>query len=195
MRRIEGVGQERGQAISVELDGDRVPAFDGEPVALWLLAAGETVFARSIKYHRPRGPYCFAAACSHCLMRVDGVPNIYTCRTPARAGMRLDRQNAYPSVKVDVFRSIDWLFPRGLDHHAMFAGVPVAEQVMAKVARHLPGLGTLPNEAAPPRLPCVTLTTQVAIAGGGASGSTIGSMLAGRGVPFQLIEREDFLGG
>ncbi|HVE84903.1 MAG TPA: 2Fe-2S iron-sulfur cluster-binding protein, partial [Myxococcales bacterium] len=53
MRRLDG-GPERGQAITVELDGEPLPAFDGEPVALSLLAAGETVFARSIKYHRPR---------------------------------------------------------------------------------------------------------------------------------------------
>ncbi|HYV47085.1 MAG TPA: 2Fe-2S iron-sulfur cluster-binding protein [Myxococcaceae bacterium] len=191
MRRIE----QRGQAITVELDGDPVPAFDGEPVALSLLAAGETVFARSIKYHRPRGPYCFAAACSHCLMRVDGVPNIYTCRIPARAGMRLERQNAYPSVKVDVFQSIDWLFPRGLDHHAMFAGVPVAEQVMAKVARHLAGLGLLPDKPAPDRMPCETLRVKVAVAGGGASGSSAAARLAAQGVPFLLLERDPFLGG
>ena len=108
MRRIDGA--KKGKAIAVELDGEQVPAHEGEPVACALLAAGETTFARSIKYHRPRGPYCFAAACSHCLMRVDGVPNMYTCRVPARPGMRLERQNAYPSAKVDVFHSIDWLF-------------------------------------------------------------------------------------
>jgi sarcosine oxidase subunit alpha len=194
MRRIDG-GPERGKAITVELDGDPIPAFEGEPVALSLLAAGETVFARSIKYHRPRGPYCFAAACSHCLMRVDGVPNIYTCRTPARTGMRLERQNAYPSVKVDVFQSIDWLFPRGLDHHAMFAGVPVAEQVMAKVARHLAGLGLLPDKPAPERMPCEVLRTEVAIAGAGASGLFAAHRLAELGVPFLLLERDGMTGG
>ncbi|HVE86040.1 MAG TPA: 2Fe-2S iron-sulfur cluster-binding protein, partial [Myxococcales bacterium] len=147
------------------------------------------------KYHRPRGPYCFAAACSHCLMRVDGVPNVYTCRTPARAGMRLERQNAYPSVKVDVFQSIDWLFPRGLDHHAMFAGVPVAEKVMAKVARHLAGLGLLPDQPAPERMPCQTLREHVAIAGGGTSGLFAAHRLHARGVPFLLLEREGAVGG
>jgi sarcosine oxidase subunit alpha len=128
-------------------------------------------------------------------MRVDGVPNIYTCRTPARAGMRLERQNAYPSVKVDVFRSIDWLFPRGLDHHAMFAGVPVAEQVMAKVARHLAGLGLLPDKPAPQRMACETVKAKVAIAGGGASGVFAALRLQECGVPFLLLERDPVLGG
>ena len=62
--------------ISVELDGQLVPAKAGEPVACSLWAAGEKVFSRSIKYHRPRGPFCFSGACSQCLMRVDGVPNV-----------------------------------------------------------------------------------------------------------------------
>lgn len=179
----------------MDFEGDAVPAVEGEPVACSLLATGERVFARSTKYHRPRGPYCFSGACSQCLMRVDGVPNVCTCLTPARPGMRLERQNAYPSVKVDVFEAIDWLFPRGMDHHEMFAGVPVAEQVMAKVARHLAGLGLLPDKEAPPRLPCETVRTQVAIAGGGAAGSAAARVLAERDIPFVLCEREGVLGG
>ena len=75
-----------GSFVSIDLEGEAIEAIEGEPLACALLAAGERVLARSIKYHRPRGPFCFAAACSQCLMRVDGVPNVYTCRTLSRAG-------------------------------------------------------------------------------------------------------------
>ncbi|MDQ3262684.1 MAG: 2Fe-2S iron-sulfur cluster-binding protein [Myxococcota bacterium] len=184
-----------GRPVQIELDGEQLSAHEGEPIACALLANGETLFSRSIKYHRPRGPYCLAAACTHCLMRVDGVPNIYTCRTPVKEGMRIERQNAYPSAKVDLFQSIDWLFPRGLDHHEMFAGVPVAEKVMAKVARHLAGLGLLPDHPAPERLECRTLQTQVAIVGGGAAGLAAARVLVGRGIDFLLIERDAVTGG
>lgn len=179
----------------MDLEGESLPAFEGEPVACSLVAAGEPMLARSVKYHRPRGPYCFAAACSHCLMRVDGLPNVYTCRTPAREGMRLERQNAYPSAKVDVFETIDWFFPKGLDHHEMFAGWPVAEQVMAKVARQLAGLGLLPREAAPDAAPARTLRTRVAVVGGGAAGLAAARVLSSRDVPFLLFERDGHLGG
>ncbi|WP_224240815.1 2Fe-2S iron-sulfur cluster-binding protein [Hyalangium gracile] len=194
MRRLPDASP-RGRAITVDLEGEPVPAVEGEPVACSLIAAGEDVLARSIKYHRPRGAYCFAAACSHCLMRVDGLPNVYTCRTPARAGMRLERQNAFPSAKVDLFGTIDWFFPRGLDHHEMFAGVPVAEKVMAKVARQLAGLGLLPEQEAPPRLPARILRTRVAVVGAGPAGLAAAKVLADRGVPFLLIEREERVGG
>jgi sarcosine oxidase subunit alpha len=183
------------RAVEIDLEGSAVKAQEGESVACALLAAGETVFSRSLKYHRPRGPWCMSGGCSHCLMRVDGVPNVFTCRTPARAGMRVERQNAYPSVKHDVFGAIDWLFPRGLDHHEMFAGVPVAEKVMARVARHLAGLGLLPDSPPPPRLPQQTLTVPVAVAGAGPAGLAAARTLQNAGVEFLALEREDAPGG
>src|SRR5262249_4839619 len=130
-----------------------------------------------------------------CLMRIDGVPNLYTCRVPARDGMRLERQNAYPSAEHDIFRSIDWLFPRGLDHHEMFAGVPIAESVMTKVARHLAGLGLLPDKPASQGLAPEVVSCAVAIVGGGAAGLAAAGVLTARQVPFVLCEKEDFWGG
>ena len=192
MRRIR---PPQGEEVTIELDGEAIPAREGEPVAAALLAAGEKVFSRSIKYHRPRGPFCMSAACCHCLMRVDGVPDVHTCRTPVRAGMRLERQNAYPTAKVDVFESIDWLFPRGLDYHQMFAGVPVAQKVMLQVARHLAGLGVLPEKAVGQHLACETLRVPVAVVGGGAAGSAAAQALHEGGAPFVLFEREEVLGG
>jgi sarcosine oxidase, subunit alpha len=181
--------------IQIELDGEPIPARAGEPVAASLLAAGHRVFARSVKYHRPRGPFCMTGGCSQCLMRVDGVPNVYTCQVPARPGMKLERQNAYPSAEHDVFGAIDWLFPRGLDHHEIFAGVPIAEKLMTKVARHLAGLGDLPEgkglEVSPPSLE----RPEVAIVGGGPAGLAAARELSRAGAPFLLLERAAFLGG
>ncbi|MGZ6131649.1 MAG: (2Fe-2S)-binding protein, partial [Myxococcaceae bacterium] len=71
MRRLAPSGPE----LTIEFEGKSVRAREGEPAACALLAAGQTVFSRSIKYHRPRGPFCMAASCSNCLVRIDGVPN------------------------------------------------------------------------------------------------------------------------
>jgi sarcosine oxidase, subunit alpha len=180
---------------SIELDGQPISACEGENTACALLAAGETIFSRSIKYHRPRGPFCLTGACAHCLMRVDGVPNIPVCQTTVHAGMRLERQNAFPNANVDVFAITDWFFPRGLNHHEMFAGVPIAEQVMAKVARQLAGLGKLPDTIAPSRAPAVTVRAEVAIVGAGAAGLAAAQTLDEAKAPYLLIERETFTGG
>ncbi len=192
MRRLDRLAPE---PISIDFEGTPVRATEGEPIACALLESGETVFSRSVKYHRPRGPFCFAAACSHCLMRVDGVPNVFTCKTPARPGLRIERQNAYPSVELDVFAATDWLFPHGLDHHEMFAGVPIAQPVMQKVARHLAGLGLLPDEPAPPRASAEVLRPRVAIVGSGPAGLAAATELRARNVPFLLRERERHVGG
>jgi sarcosine oxidase subunit alpha len=184
-----------GAEVTIDFEGKSLPAYEGEPAACALLAAGESVLSRSIKYHRPRGPFCMAASCSNCLMRIDGTPNRFACRTPVRAGMRLERQNAFPSARVDVFGSIDWLFPRGLDHHAMFAGVPVADKVMAAVARQLAGLGLLPDAPPPARRLPEQLSPDVAIVGAGTAGLSAAEVLAGRGLGVLLLEREDAVGG
>lgn len=178
--------------VSIELDGQSVPAREGEPAAAALLAAGEQVFSRSPKYHRPRGPYCMEGACAQCLMRVDGVPNIPTCRVPVKAGMRLERQNAYPTAKFDIFAATDWFFPRGLNHHELFAGVPVAEKVMAKVARQLAGLGKLPDAPAAEPEPPLELACPVAIVGAGPAGLAAAELLGAEALVF---EREPEVGG
>jgi sarcosine oxidase subunit alpha len=77
----------------------------------------------------------------------------------------------------------------------MFAGVPVADKVMAKVARHLAGLGLLPDQASVPGEKRPDLRVPVAIVGGGAAGLGAAEALSRRGVPFYLCERETFLGG
>ena len=192
MRRLP---PEPGPELTIEYEGQPLSAREGEPAACALLAAGETVFSRSIKYHRPRGPFCMAGSCSNCLMRIDGVPNRFSCLTPVRPGMRIERQNAYPSVKVDVFGSIDWLFPKGMDHHSMFAGVPVAEKVMATVARHLAGLGLLPDSAPPLPRPAERLSVDVAVVGAGAAGLSAAGVLVAGGLAPLLLEQEDRVGG
>jgi sarcosine oxidase, subunit alpha len=131
--------------IRIEFEGREIPAVSGEPVAVALLRAGERVLSRSVKYHRPRGLFCFAEHCASCLMRIDGEPDRFACTAPCRDGLEVARQNAFPSAGRDVLRAVDWTFPHGFDHHEMLAGVPLLETAMAKVARHLAGLGELPD--------------------------------------------------
>lgn len=181
--------------ITIELDGEQLQAKEGEPVACSLIAHGELLFARSPKYHRPRGPFCLSGGCSQCLMRVDGVPNVPTCRVPAKPGMRLERQNALPDARVDLLRAADFVFRSWFNHHEFLAGVPVAETVLQKVARKLSGLGVLPDKPAPERAPAVHEEQRVVIVGAGAAGLAAAKRLSDRGVPYVLFERDAAVGG
>src|SRR5215475_11808095 len=86
-----GLDREK-RTVRISLDGQAVEAHPGDTVAAALLRAGITTFTRSIKYHRPRGPFCLQGSCGQCLMRVDGVPSLPACRVPAVEGMRCERQ-------------------------------------------------------------------------------------------------------
>lgn len=188
-------GGAEARDIWLEFEGERIRAKEGEPVATALLAAGVDVFSRAVKYHRARGPYCLSGRCSHCLMRVDGEPNVTTCTTAARDGMKVQRQNAFPSVNHDVFATIDWMYPKGLDHHSLFAGVPVVEKVVAKVAREMAGLGTLPDAARADGASFSELVTDVLVVGAGPSGLAAARAAVEGGAKVALVDEQPAPGG
>ena len=134
-----------GEAVTLDLEGDPVPAFRGETVAVALFASGARALSRSLKYHRPRSFFCLAGHCGACLMRIDGRPNVKACQTPCSDGLRVASQNAWPSAEHDAFGVVDWLFPRGMDHHHMFTGSRAMNAVLRKVTRQMSGLGRLPD--------------------------------------------------
>ena len=131
-------------------DGARIEAEEGEPIAFALLAADKVALTRGPKLHRPRGPSCLRGGCDGCALRVDGEPNVLTCLVPARGGEVISSQNVLGSREIDLLQVTDWFFPHGFDHHHFLAGVPAASPVMQKLARHVAGLGRIPDSAAPP---------------------------------------------
>jgi len=142
-------GATRGERLAIDFEGQAVPAFAGESVAAALFAAGITVLGRSAKYHRPRGVFCMEGHCASCYLRIDGRPNRRACMTPARDGLRCERQNAFPSADVDLLQAADWLFPEGMDHHTLMTGTRVGNQLFLKLVRQMGGSGTLPDPRPP----------------------------------------------
>ena len=182
------------EPVRIRLDGEEVAAERGEPVAAALVAYGRWALARSPKFHRPRGPACFRAACDGCLARVDGVPNVMTCRCPAEDGMVIEAQNTLGSRQVDLLRVTDWFFPEGFNHHELLAGVPGAQQVMQAFARRIAGLGKLPKNAAKPR-PARRREADVLVVGAGPSGILAALELAGAGRHVEVVDDSLELGG
>ena len=78
--------------ITLYMDGQPLPAFEGEPIAVAIWAAGKSVLRYSPLRHEPRGIFCAIGRCTDCVMTVDGQSNVRTCVTPAREGMRIETQ-------------------------------------------------------------------------------------------------------
>jgi sarcosine oxidase subunit alpha len=93
---------EKGPIVEFQLDGRRLEGHEGESIAAALQATGVSVLRHSIRFGRPRGFFCAIGRCSSCLMTVDGVPNVMTCITPLREGMRIETQRGkgeFPRVE------------------------------------------------------------------------------------------------
>jgi sarcosine oxidase, subunit alpha len=181
--------------IKIELDGDEIVADADASLASALAGAGDLLLARSPKFHRPRGPSCMRGGCDGCLMRVDGAPNVMTCMRRATDGTRVERQNVILTAKVDILRAADWFFPKGMNHHEMFAGVPGIQQVMQAFARRVSGLGELPDAPPDPAPPMRTLEADVLVVGGGAYGMSAASALRRAGLTVALVDDGLALGG
>jgi len=78
--------------VNIIVDGKKIEAFEGEPIAAALIASGIKVFHRTIKRNEPRGYFCAVGVCSDCFMIVNGKPNTRTCITPVEEGMIIETQ-------------------------------------------------------------------------------------------------------
>ena len=82
-----------GNPVQIFVDGTPIFAQEGEMIAAALLANGIIINRYTQKRHEPRGVFCGIGKCTDCVMTVDGMPNVRTCITPVKAGMRIETQH------------------------------------------------------------------------------------------------------
>jgi predicted molibdopterin-dependent oxidoreductase YjgC len=82
--------------VLIEVDGELIPAREGEPIAAAIIAAGRLKLRHTRKSGEPRGVFCGIGRCTDCVMTVDGQANVRTCVTPVKAGMKITTQGASP---------------------------------------------------------------------------------------------------
>jgi len=88
---ILGLLKER-KKVTIEIDGQKIEALEGEPIAAALWAVGIRDFRHTKKRKEPRGFFCGIGLCTDCKMIVNGIPNIRTCVTLVEKGMKIQRQ-------------------------------------------------------------------------------------------------------
>jgi sarcosine oxidase subunit alpha len=176
------------KTFEFQFDDRTITAQRGDSVALALLGANVRVVSRSVKFRRPRGPYCFTGDCGTCLVRIDGRPNRRACLTAASPGMRVESQNVIGEFGVDPTGLADKVFGEVMDHHHFVVKPRAANQIMQSVARRLAGLGTLPD-AAPVEVEQLDHRPDVLVVGGGPAGIAVATAIADRGHSILLADR------
>lgn len=89
---------EHRKKVVFSFDGHFMEGFEGEPIAMALHANGVRVYRETQIMGRPRGFFCAIGKCSSCFMVVDDIPNVRTCITPLKAGMKVETQRGNGSI-------------------------------------------------------------------------------------------------
>ncbi|MFZ0891064.1 MAG: 2Fe-2S iron-sulfur cluster-binding protein [Thermoplasmata archaeon] len=151
---------------------------------------GSPFFQRSIRYHRPRAPFCGVGNCTNCLVRVNGVPAVRACQYVPSAGDQIETEGGWPSPSFDFLGVLDYVFPGGVDTLRGFRRPGWATPLYQWVVRRLAGYGSRPAPTIPVAFPKGSIVEgDVVIVGAGASGRQIARALDGYAGTRYLIDR------
>jgi sarcosine oxidase subunit alpha len=187
----------RDRTVTIDFEGHSVPAFEGDTVGSALAATGVTITGRSFKYHRPRGLVCMTGSCPNCLMQIDGLPNIRSCIEPVRDGMRVERQNAWPSVDRDIhgwLNTVSFMMPPGF-YYKIFQHPRWAWRRVEPFIRSKAGLGKVPRHIESSSRERVNLHCDVLVIGAGPSGLAAAAEAAATGASTIVLEQRRETGG
>ncbi len=93
---------DRSTTLRFRWNGKRFRGFEGDTIASALAAAGEHVFSRSMKYHRPRGMLTADFWDPNLLVQVGDDPNVRAGHRLLESGMDVQPQNVWPSLRHDI---------------------------------------------------------------------------------------------
>ena len=186
------------QKIAFIYKGKKYYGVKGDTVATALYANGVRIFARSLKYHRPRGLYSLDGECSNTCMEVDGLPNVRCENTLLEDGMVIKEQNVKGSAENDwlsFLDKLDWMMPAGFYYNVMHKPAKIWPIAMKQI-RKAAGLGKIsPDFEMPGKFDEIFLNTDVCIIGGGPAGMTAAISTAQKGLRVILMESRPWLGG
>ena len=79
----------RGTSFEIDIDGQKVMAYEGETLATVLMATGIRAFEHHVHPYAPSRLFCGMGTCQQCLVTIDDLPNCQACQTPVHPDMKV----------------------------------------------------------------------------------------------------------
>lgn len=76
--------------MSIRVNGNEIPAYNGETVFAALAASGYKALKTSPVLKQKRGAFCGMGVCFECLVTINGKPNVRSCMCPVENGMEIE---------------------------------------------------------------------------------------------------------
>jgi sarcosine oxidase subunit alpha len=188
---------DRGRRFTFAWNGGEYPAFYGDTIVSALAAAGERVFSRSFKYHRPRGLMTASFHDPGCLVQVGDEPNVRGAHRRVEPGIEVSAQNVWPSLRFDakaVNRFLGRFLPPGF-YYKTFMKPRRLWPAYERVLRRFAGGGRVFPDAPHGYYDKRYAHPDVLVAGGGPAGMMAAVAAAEAGAKVLLVEEEHELGG
>ncbi|WP_246632679.1 2Fe-2S iron-sulfur cluster-binding protein [Pseudonocardia nigra] len=188
---------DRSAVLEFRWNGAPCTAHPGDTIVSALAAAGERVFSRSYKYHRPRGLLTADFLDPGCHVQVGDEPNVRGAHRLVEAGMDVRSQNTWPSLKFDV-KAVNGLAGRFLAtgfYYKTFIKPERLWPVYEKVLRRFVHAGEVSPDTPHEYYDKRYAHPDVLVAGGGLAGMAAAVAAARGGAQVMLVEEEHQLGG
>lgn len=188
---------DRNAPFTFTFNGRSYGAFRGDTIVSALAAAGERVFSRSFKYHRPRGVLTADFHDPGCILQVGDEPNVRAAHRLAEPGMRVSSQNTWPSLRFDV-KAVNQLVGRFLAPGFYYKTFIKPQRLWPAYERVLQSFvhgGEVSPEVAEEYYDKRYAHPDVLIAGGGPAGMSAAVAAAQAGARVLLVDEGHALGG
>ncbi len=190
---------DRSQPIHFRWNGRRVPAFAGDTIASALLANDIAVVGRGMKLHRPRGVLSIGPEEPNALVTLgrgaELEPSARATMIPVREGLEVRAQNAWPSVRFDLGRTLDrtaslW---HAAFYHKTFKWP--SWDFYEWWIRRTAGIARPPRERDPARYDAVNAHCDLLVVGGGPTGLLAAQVALRAGLTVIVAEQDFECGG
>jgi sarcosine oxidase subunit alpha len=190
---------DRSQPIHFRWNGRKLPAFAGDTVASALLANNVAIVGRGMKLHRPRGVFTIGPEEPNALVTLGRgallEPSARATMIPVRDGLEVRAQNAWPSVRFDLARTLDrtaglW---GAAFYHKTFKWP--SWDFWERWIRRSAGIAKPPRERDPARYDATNAHCDLLIIGGGPSGLLAAQVASRSGLSVILAEQDFECGG